>query len=213
MRLVLRNIKIRDDAEYKLENASFTFEEGKVYGLTGGSERLRKLLAEFISERTSAGSGDVIIDRTSGFKNAVRRNSAVILEEAAFPDNVSVSEYCAVYGKIHNVSDLSHIEECLKTVDLYERRDDAAGKLKREERIKLQLALMIMYCPEIIIASDLSCYCSEYFGKFTGRVKDGHIIILFSEDSEELCKITDEIVAIDNGCLMTVNMSGGTYVK
>lgn len=178
-----------------LDNINLSFEEGKVYLLTGhngcGKTMLLRALCGLISP-------------TSGCANSTKNYKfGVVIETPAFMNNESALYNLKYLANIRKEIGINEIESALKAVDLYDVRLDKVKSFSLGMKQRLGICQAIMENPDIILLDEPfnaldDNSCNTIANLIKQWKKDNKIVVIAAHgiDSTELFDI---VIKMNNG--------------
>lgn len=212
MKLILRNIEKSFDKKEVLNNATFTFEEGKIYGLLGRNGAGKTTLFNCISGDDKQDSGDIELIDDSG-KNIMDYSSiGYVFAEPVLPEFLTGYEFLKFYldinkGKIENPLSIDEYFEIMK-IDKEDRErliKDYSFGMKNKMQM---LCYLITQSPVILLDEPLTSFdvvVAYEIKQLLKKMKTNHIILFSTHIMELASELCDEIVILNNGELKLLN--------
>ena len=151
--LKLNHVKKIYDKQEILTDVDYTFEQGKIYPILGGTGAGRTTLFECIS-------GDIPIDGGS-IESGSKRESFYAAKQSVLPMYISGYEFISLlclFKKKENV------DGYLDSVKLSEEvRNDLICNYSFEDKKRLQLAAFLVQRPYVIMFDEPLDFCSEEY--------------------------------------------------
>ncbi len=209
MILELQNVTKEIKGATILDNISLTMHGGKVYGFQGKNGSGKTMLMRLICGLIKPTGGQVIIDGEALGKDiSFPRSVGDLIENPAI-----LTEYTA----LKNLRLLSDLREHLSDTELKAVLSDVGldPEDKRKYRSislgmkqKLGIAAAVMGSPELVILDEpinaVDDAGVENIRKILARLKEnGTLVIIACHDREELELISDEILKIDAGRIVS----------
>lgn len=187
-----------------LNDISFNFEKGKIYGLYGRNGSGKTMLLRAIAGLIHPSSGEIVID------------NKVLHKDMSFPDGLGViiehTSLLPQFDAYNNLKNLSKIKKIASDVDIHDALkrvglDDNHKKVKEYSlgmRQKLAIAQAIFERQQILLLDEPTNGLDE---KSVENVKKlffqererGAVIILASHNIDDLKFLCDEIIYMDTG--------------
>ena len=115
----IKNISKKYKDVVALDNVSFSFEYGKIYGLLGRNGAGKSTLINIIANRIFADSGNVLIDGISAKENIAIHNKIFCMSEAdLYNRDLKVKEHFKWASRFYDSFDSSKALEIAKQYDL-----------------------------------------------------------------------------------------------
>ncbi len=193
-----------------LDNINTVFESGKIYGLKGKNGSGKTMLMRAISGLIRPSSGEVIIENeVLGRDISFPRSIGVLIENPAFLANETGFSNLRMLADLGEGVSNEDIEAVLSELGLDPKEKKSYKKYSLGMKQKLGIAAAVMEHPDIIILDEpinaLDQDSVETVKKIIIRERDrGAVIILACHDTEELEYLSDEIVCIHEGKIISV---------
>ncbi len=209
MILELQNVSKEIKGVTLLDGISLTMHGGEVYGFQGKNGSGKTMLMRLICGLIKSTSGQVIID------------GEILGEDISFPRSVGVlienPSFLPEYTALKNLRLLSDLKDHLTDAELKAVLSDVGldPEDKRKYRSfslgmkqKLGIAAAVMGSPELVILDEpinaVDDAGVENIRKILAKLKEnGSLIIVACHDREELELISDEILRIDAGRIVS----------
>ena len=215
MNLVLEDIQKKFGQKTVLDHASFTFEEGKIYGLLGRNGAGKTTLFNCLSKEIDADSGVVyLLDENGNKKELGLDNLGYVFSSVFLPEFLTGYEFIKFYmainkNKIHSDKTIDDYFDLIK-LDENDRhlliRNYSLGM-----KNKIQMLMFIITEPKVIFLDEpltaLDVVVALEMKKLLRSMKQNHILI-FSTHILQLAKdLCDEIVLLNDGKLSLLDHS------
>jgi ABC-2 type transport system ATP-binding protein len=135
-------------------DVSLAVGEGEVFCLLGPNGAGKSTTTEILEGHRARTGGDVRVlghDPARG-ERALRERVGIVLQECGVPDELTVAELLAMYGRAYPRR--RPADEILELVGLQDRRDVRAGRLSGGQRRRLDLALALVGDPDLIFLDE-----------------------------------------------------------
>jgi len=138
----------------------------------------------------------------------IKRRIGVASEEKNLYYDMSAWDYLAFFAEVYNVENKSkRVEEVLKVLNLYDRKDEKLKGYSKGMRQKIEIARALISDPEILILDEPDSGLDPYGIKEIRNVilseKDkGKTIIISSHTLSEIERVCDRIGIINLGVLV-----------
>ncbi len=201
--LSLKNLDKKYGPVHAVNNLTFDIQKGNVYGILGPNGS---------GKSTTLGIILNVVNRTSGeyswFNGALSTHEALkkvgaIIERPNFYPYMTATQNLKLICKIKGVS-IDKIDEKLKTVNLYERRDSKFRTFSLGMKQRLAIASALLNDPEILILDEPTNGLDpqgihEIRQIIKGISKNGTTILLASHLLDEVEKVCSHVVVIRKG--------------
>lgn len=190
-----------------LENISYRFEQGKIYGLKGKNGCGKTMLLRTICGLILPTSGNVdingkILHQDISFPESI----GVLIENPSFLPRFSGYDNLKLLATLNNHSDSSRISMALQRVGLYPEDKRPYKKYSLGMKQRLGIACAIMEQPDIILLDEPINAIDEKGVELVRRIlieekNRGAIILLACHDAKEMELLSDEILEMKEGRL------------
>lgn len=196
-----------------VDNLSFHIKVGEAYGLLGPNGAGKSTAINMISGILDAEGGESTVNNYSIKKNRKKAQSflGVVPQEIALYPSMSAKANLEFFGKLYGLkgTNLDEIvEENLKLVGLYERRNEPIEKYSGGMKRRINIAAALLHKPKLLIMDEPTVgidpqsrsYILETIKKL--QEEKGMSILYTSHYMEEVEAICDRVGIIDNGKLI-----------
>jgi ABC-2 type transport system ATP-binding protein len=201
--LSLKNLDKKYGPVHAVNNLTFDIQKGNVYGILGPNGS---------GKSTTLGIILNVVNRTSGefswFNGSLSTHEALkkvgaIIERPNFYPYMTATQNLKLICKIKGVS-YDKIDDKLKTVNLFERRDSKFKTFSLGMKQRLAIASALLNDPEILILDEPTNGLDpqgihEIRQIIKGIAKDGTTILLASHLLDEVEKVCSHVVVIRKG--------------
>ncbi|MEE1057580.1 MAG: ABC transporter ATP-binding protein [Acutalibacteraceae bacterium] len=215
MKLVLENIQKNFGDKVVLKNISFTFEEGKIYGLLGRNGAGKTTLFNCLSKEIDADSGTAYLMDDNGEKQELSlENLGYVFSSVILPEFLTGYEFIRFYMEVNKkkiVSDMK-IDDYFDFIKLDENdRHLLIKNYSLGMKNKIQMLMFIITKPKIILLDEpltaLDVVVALEMKKMLRNMREKHILI-FSTHILQLAKdLCDEIIMLGDGELKMLEHS------
>jgi len=201
--LSLKNLDKKFGSVHAVNNLSFDIQKGNVYGILGPNGSGKSTTLGIILNVVNRTSGDFSwFDGRLSTHEALKKVGAII-ERPNFYPYMTASQNLKLICKIKGVS-FDMIEEKLKTVNLYERRNSKFKTFSLGMKQRLAIASALLNDPEILILDEptngLDPQGIHEIRQIIKEIaKSGTTILLASHLLDEVEKVCSHVVVIRNG--------------
>lgn len=210
LRLIVRNLTKSISGEIILNKASYSFDTGKIYGVSAKDALRLAVLLRCISGEEGFDRGYIRIREGALERKPGYNDVCLVYENSPFIEMMTGREFVKYYMDIHNCHDKS-IEECLDLIGL---PPNYRGRLIQEypkaALRRLQILCIYMAGPDVILIEEpfeMEEGCEfAIFEKLVNELKNNHIIIISSTDFDKIKRISDEVLLLNDGVLCGIDM-------
>ena len=155
----IKNLTKKFDKIRAVDNVSLNIQEGEVFGLLGQNGAGKTTIIHMLATLLKPTSGTAQINGYDILKNAskVRKNIGIVFQAPSSDDMLTGFENLKIHSYLYGVpSDLriKRINELLKLVGLYERKDDIVKKYSGGMRRRLEIARGLIHKPKVMFLDE-----------------------------------------------------------
>ena len=206
MKLELKIVSKKFNNELVLSNINLKLESGNIYGLYGrngsGKSVLMKLIAGFYVPST----GEILYDNKNlNLDMKFPKDLRALIEHPSFFPDLTGYENLALLAKIQNSIGKKEILESLEIVNLLSEKDKKYSQYSLGMKQKLGIAQAIMEESKILLLDEpfngIEQETVDKIINYLQGIKEGKIIIISTHIMDDLKKLTNKILLLDNGIL------------
>nr|WP_217364950.1 ABC transporter ATP-binding protein [Brevibacillus sp. HD1.4A] len=144
-----------------MNGISLSIGKGRIFGLLGPNGSGKTTTMRILSCLIEPTSGDITIlgRQISTHKEEIRKKIGCVTESPGVYDKLSLLdnlEFFAACYQIPKAKRASRIEYLLRQFDLWDRRNDPAGRLSKGMKQKLSIICAILHDPEILFLDEVT---------------------------------------------------------
>ena len=189
--------------------------EGEVFGFLGPNGAGKTTTVRMLTSLIGPTSGTATVSGyTLGREDTnIRRIVGVLTETPGMYDNLSAEYNLRIFAELYEVKDVKgQIDKYLKMLDLYDRRQDAAGTFSKGMKQKLAIARALLHEPRLLFLDEptagLDPEASHLVRDFIAELKkEGRTIFLCTHNLDEADRLCDRI-AVFKSRLLVVDSPG-----
>lgn len=203
--IILKNIELKLKKTCVFQNLNFSCKQGEIIGITGANGSGKSVLFKLIAGLYSPSYGEVLINGENIVpERKIPANLGALIEEPGFINYYSGFKNLQYLASIRGVVGNQEINDTLKIVGLYERKDQKVKTYSLGMRKKLGIAQAIMENPSILLldepmnALDKSSVenMRTLFRKLSSE--KGTTILIASHSEEDIRILCDKVYAIED---------------
>lgn len=213
MKLIVKNIEKNFGKKQVLNQASFTFEKGKIYGLLGRNGAGKTTLFNCISGDAKYDSGSVkIFEEGKGESEIDFSKVGYVFSEPVLPEFLTGYEFLKFFIDINKdkIQNLLTIEEYFNIIKINE--EDRYRLIKgysQGMKNKIQMICFLITRPPVILLDEpltsFDVVVALEIKNLLKKIKNEHIIIFSTHILQLATDLCDEIVVLNNGVLEEVD--------
>ncbi len=205
MKLEVKNLTKKYGNKVILNNISFTFEEGKIYGLIGRNGAGKTTFFNCINKDINIDSGSFQIIDKKTVRSLDESDIGYVLSTPIVPEFLTGKEFLQFFLEINKdqIKDKKTIEEYF---DLVKLNQEDQNKLLKEYshgmRNKIQMLINFIADSKILLLDEpltsLDVVVQDDMKKLFRTMKKNHIIIFSTHILELALDLCDEIIILNN---------------
>ena len=214
--IILKNLTKRFSRIIAVDHVSLDIHEGEVFGLLGQNGAGKTTIIHMLATLLKPTSGTAEINGYDIVKDSskVRKNIGIVFQAPSSDDMLTGFENLKIHSYLYGVpseSRISRINELLKLVGLYERKDDIVKKYSGGMRRRLEIARGLIHKPKVIFLDEPTLGLDPNSRKtmwsyIENLVKEEKItIILTTHYMEEADTLCDRIGFINKGKVIAID--------
>lgn len=210
MKLKIENLSKSYGTTSVLENVSYTFSSGKIYGLIGRNGAGKTTFFNCLNGSVSKNSGEITLMKGDGFCALRQEDIGFVESTPILPEFLTGAEFIGFLKKIQNCNE--SLDDLFALVDL--KAEDQNKLIKAYShgmKNKIQM-LSIFICKAPVLFLDepltsLDVVVASEIKKVILSLKQDHIIIFSTHILQLAQDLCDELVILQNGTFTQVDNS------
>lgn len=209
MKLLINDLKKSFGSKAVLQGASFSFEQGRIYGLLGRNGAGKTTLFNCLNGDTSADGGSAALE-IDGTERPLRDTDiGYVLSTPVVPEFLTAREFLKFFLEVNPLPHARTPDEYLDymQIDLEDR-----GKLLKDfshgMKNKMQMLVNFIADPPVLLLDEpltsLDVVMADEMKGLLRRMKDRHIILLSTHIMDLALDLCDDIVILHQGILSEV---------
>lgn len=210
MKLVIKNIKKSFKEKDVLIDASYQFENGKIYGLLGRNGAGKTTLFNILYREVEEDDGNIGFFDDEKLRELKVEDIGMVFAETHLPDFLTAYEYIKFIIDINNPNELFKIDTYFDEMSI--EQEDRHRLLKDfSSGMKAKVALLAIYIqkPKIILLDEpltaVDVVSAAEIKRFFRSLKNDHIVIVSTHMLDLAKDLCDEIVLLHNGKLQSLS--------
>jgi ABC-2 type transport system ATP-binding protein len=193
-----------------VKNISFSVNAGEVFAFLGPNGAGKTTTIKMLTTLLHPTSGEI---KVNGFspttqQDDVRHSFGIVFQDPSLDDELTAYEnleFHAIFYGIKKQVREKRINELLKLVDLWDRKDDLVKTFSGGMKRRLEIARGLVHHPKILFLDEptigLDPQTRNFLWKYIKEMnrKEGMTIFLTTHYMEEAEKISDKVAIIDHG--------------
>ncbi len=214
MRFVIEQLLKRFDAKEVLRDISFTFEEGKIYGLLGRNGAGKTTLFNCLNRDIRTDGGTFYFETADGVRDVLPEDIGYVLSTPTVPEFLTGREFLKFFMDIHadELRDTRSIDDYFDDMSIeVGDRDRLLKDYSHGMKSKMQMLVSIIARPNLMLLDEpltsLDVVVAEEMKQLLRSLKEGRIIIFSTHLLDLALDLCDEIVLLNHGVLEAVDKS------
>jgi ABC-2 type transport system ATP-binding protein len=198
-----------------VDDISFQVEDGQIFGFLGpnGAGKTTTINVLCTLMRPTKGQARVAGYDVASQRNAVRQSIGLVFQDPSLDDRLTAHENLLFHAHVYSVPGSERarrIEEALRVVDLWERRDAVVRTFSGGMRRRLEIARGILHRPRILFLDEptlgLDPQTREHVWEYILELQRVHEITVFmTTHYMEEAEHCDRIAIIDQGKIVALD--------
>ena len=206
--ITARNLTKSFDGFTALDDVSFSFEDGEIFGIIGHNGAGKTTLLKIVSGLTAPTSGELYINDIDVVKNpvALKENLGYLPEESRLYETMTAENYLMFFGEIYG---LSPQEIRIRSNQLFaalslETDGKKIGEFSKGMKRKAAIARSLIHDPKFLVydeaTSGLDPMTSRFIADYLRRLRsDGKTIVLSAHNLFQVEAICDKVMILKRG--------------
>ncbi len=214
MRFVIEQLSKRFDAKEVLRDISFTFEEGKIYGLLGRNGAGKTTLFNCLNRDIRTDGGTFYFETADGVRDVLPEDIGYVLSTPTVPEFLTGREFLKFFMDIHadELRDTRSIDDYFDDMSIeVGDRDRLLKDYSHGMKSKMQMLVSIIARPNLMLLDEpltsLDVVVAEEMKQLLRSLKEGRIIVFSTHLLDLALDLCDEIVLLNHGVLESVDKS------
>jgi len=142
-----------------VDNISFNVKKGEIFGFLGPNGAGKSTTIKMLTTLLNPTSGEITLNGHDPVHeaNAVRHSFGIVFQDPSLDDELTAYENMEFHGVLYNLPKKirkQRIEELLKFVELWDRRDSLVKQYSGGMKRRLEIARGLMHCPKILFLDE-----------------------------------------------------------
>ena len=214
MRFVIDHLSKHFEKKDVLKEITFTFEEGKIYGLLGRNGAGKTTLFNCLNRDIRADGGTFFLDENGTPREISAEDIGYVLSTPTVPEFLTGREFLKFFLDINasSIKNLRSLDEYFDMMSIApEDRDKLLKDYSHGMKNKMQMLINIIAQPKILLLDEpltsLDVVVAEEMKQLLRSQKDGKITIFSTHIMDLALDLCDEIVLLSHGVLEVVEKS------
>jgi ABC-2 type transport system ATP-binding protein len=219
--LEIRNVRKTYGSLVAVDDVSFTVEPGRLIGLLGPNGAGKTTTVSMIAGLISPERGEVLVGGKPlrGDTDPLKRKIGLVPQDLALYDDLSARENLRYFGALYGLSGSaleSAMSSVMTLVGLADRVRDRVKTFSGGMKRRLNLAAGLLHDPEILLLDEPTVGVDPHsrnaiFDNLEELKRRGKALLYTTHYMEEVERLADRIVIIDNGKVVANDTLSGLY--
>jgi ABC-2 type transport system ATP-binding protein len=198
-----------------VDNISFDVKKGEIFAFLGPNGAGKSTTIKILTTLLQPTSGKLKINGSDPAKNkdAVRKSFGIVFQDPSLDDDLTAMEnmrYHAVLFKVPRELRAKRIEELLRFVELWDRRNDMVKTFSGGMKRRLEVARGLLHHPRIIFLDEptlgLDPQTRNHIWTYLKDIsrKEDMTVFFTTHYMEEAEKVAERIAIIDHGKIVAM---------
>ena len=214
MRFVIDHLSKQFEKKEVLREITFTFEEGKIYGLLGRNGAGKTTLFNCLNRDIRADSGTFFLEENGTPREISAEDIGYVLSIPAVPEFLTGREFLKFFLDINksSIQDIRPMDDYFDMMSIApEDRDKLLKDYSHGMKNKMQMLINIIAQPKVLLLDEpltsLDVVVAEEMKQLLRSQKEGKITIFSTHIMDLALDLCDEIVLLSHGVLEVVEKS------
>jgi ABC-2 type transport system ATP-binding protein len=206
--ITARHLTKKFDSFLALDDVSFEFEDGEIFGIIGHNGAGKTTLLKIVSGLIAPTSGELFINDIDVVKNktALKENLGYLPEESRLYDTMTAENYLGFFGEIYG---LSPQEIKVRSTQLFaalslETGGKKIGEFSKGMKRKTAIARSLIHDPTFLVydeaTSGLDPMTSRFIADYLRTLKkEGKTVVLSAHNLYQVEAICDKVMILKRG--------------
>lgn len=211
MDFVIEHLSKSFETKKVLQDISFTFESGKIYGLLGRNGAGKTTLFNCLNKDMKADGGSFYLDEDGNRRDVVPDDIGYVLSTPTVPEFLTGREFLKFFLDIHQgkLQDPKPLDDYFDFMSIEpEDRDKLMKNYSHGMKNKMQMLVNIIAEPTILLLDEpltsLDVVVAEEMKQLLRSLKAGRVTIFSTHLMDLALDLCDEIVLLSRGELEVV---------
>jgi ABC-2 type transport system ATP-binding protein len=201
-----------------VDNVSFSVNKGEIFAFLGPNGAGKTTTIKMLTTLLLPTSGEITLDGTNPLieKHKARHSFGIVFQDPSLDDELTAYENMEFHAVMYEVSKetrKTRIEELLKFVELWERRNEQVKNFSGGMKRRLEIARGLVHHPKILFLDEptigLDPQTRNHLWQYVLKLnkEEGMTVFLTTHYMEEAEKVADRIAIIDHGKIVQLGTS------
>ncbi len=207
--LDLRSLGKKYGGKSVLKNLDLKVPPGQMCVLLGPNGAGKSTLLRLLCTISRPSGGDALVGKCSIVDEPieVRKSIGVVLHEMMLYEDLTAAENLYFYARLHGLKDIDRrVDEMLKRVNLFHRKDDRVGEFSRGMKQRISVARALLGDPKVLLLDEpftgLDVKSKDQVGAMLSEAASkGVTILMTGHDAEAAHDLAHRLLVLVDGKL------------
>jgi ABC-2 type transport system ATP-binding protein len=196
-----------------VNDVSFSVAEGEIFAFLGPNGAGKSTTIKMLTTLLRPSSGSIVLDGFDPMKrpNDVRRAFGIVFQDPSLDDELTAYENMELHGVLYAVAQpmrRTRIEELLKFVELWDRKDSLVKQFSGGMKRRLEIARGLLHHPKVLFLDEptlgLDPQTRNHMWAYLKdlNASEGITVFFTTHYMEEAERIAQRIAIIDHGAII-----------
>ena len=193
-----------------VDDISFDVRKGEIFAFLGPNGAGKSTTIKMLTTLLTPNSGKILIDSHNPVtdQDAVRHSFGIVFQDASLDDELTALENLQFHGVLYSIpTDIrrTRIEELLKFVELWDRRNSLVKTFSGGMKRRLEIARGLLHHPKIFFLDEptlgLDPQTRNHIWSYIQNLnhREGITVFFTTHYMEEADKVAGQVAVIDHG--------------
>ncbi|MCX6716836.1 MAG: ATP-binding cassette domain-containing protein [Candidatus Taylorbacteria bacterium] len=207
-----------------VEDISFSVAKGEIFAFLGPNGAGKSTTIKMLTTLSKPTSGEITLNGFNPVKNAdaVRHSFGIVFQDPSLDDELTAYENMEFHGVLYGVPKVlrrQRIEELMKFVELWDRKNSLVKEFSGGMKRRLEIARGLLHHPKILFLDEptlgLDPQTRNHMWNYLSELNktEGITVFFTTHYMEEADKIAQRIAIIDHGKIIALGTSAELKAK
>jgi ABC-2 type transport system ATP-binding protein len=208
--ITVKDLTKRFNTFVAVDDISFEVKKGEVFGFLGPNGAGKSTTIKMLTTLLKPTSGTIRMNNHDPEKDPhkVRQAFGIVFQDPSLDDELTAFENMEFHGVLYSVPKTTRrqrIEQLLKIVELWDRKDDLVKKFSGGMKRRLEIARGLLHHPDILFLDEptigLDPQTRNHIWSYIKDLnkKEGITVFFTTHYMEEADRVADRLAIIDHG--------------